>query len=429
MESKKPFFVALLVHALSSGMIILSKAVFNMGMSISVFVFYRQVAGTNVMVPFAMIFEGKNAKPLSLVTSCKIFMLSFLGITLTLNIYGLALIYTSASLGAASINCIPVITFAFAVLVRMEKVRVKSVPGIAKVGGIVVCMAGVVTLAFYKGPVLKPPFHLHTFTPQDDGHGHGHASSATKWILGCFLLLASCICWALWLVLQAQVLKSYPSKLTFTSIQCLSSAVQSFLVAIALERDPHQWKIGWNFRLLVVVYCGIFVTGVAYYLQAWVLSKKGPVFHAVMIPSNLVMTILGSVFLLGETINLGSVLGAIMLVISLYSVLWGKSKEQNTENVGCLPVQDQTQVKETAGIKPPFQTTTTDFPGWLWSGNSGFSIKSTYDERCNYPIGPIDNVWGVLKKFRGFLSLGGLGPSASMVPDCSGNLVIFGVTG
>ncbi|TYI02148.1 hypothetical protein ES332_A11G250700v1 [Gossypium tomentosum] len=302
MGSKKPFLVALLVHALSSGMILLSKAVFNMGMNISVFVFYRQVAGTIFMVPFAMVFEGKHAKPLSILTCLKIFMLASLGITLTLNIYGVALIYTSASLGAATINCIPVITFAFAVLLRMEKVRVKTVPGIAKVAGIVVCMAGVVTLAFYKGPALKPPFHLHNFRPHSgaqDGD-HDHASSAKNWIIGCFLLLASCICWALWLVLQ-----------------------------------------------------GIFVTGVAYYLQAWVIAKKGPVFHAVMIPSNLIMTSLGSVFLLGETINLGSVLGAIMLVISLYSVLWGKCKEQNVDNVSCLPVENQTQVKETAVSSSP----------------------------------------------------------------------------
>ncbi|XP_021300946.1 WAT1-related protein At5g64700-like isoform X1 [Herrania umbratica] len=353
MGSKKPFLAALLVHALSSGMTLLSKAAFNMGMSTSVFVFYRQVAGTIFLAPFAMIFEGKSAKPLSLLTFCKIFMLALLGITLTLNLYGVALIYTSASLGAATINCIPVITFAFAVLLRMEKVTVKTVPGIAKVAGILVSMAGVVTLAFYKGPVLQPLCHLH-FQPHSgqDHHADGHASSGKKWILGCFLLLVSCICWALWLVIQAQILKSYPSKITFTSIQCLSSAVQSFLVAIALERDPHQWKLGWNLGLLAVVYCGIFVTGVAYYLQAWVIAMKGPVFHAVMTPSNLVMTILGSVFLLGETINLGSVLGAILLVISLYSVLWGKSTEQNMDNnLGCLPVQAQTdcstQVKET----------------------------------------------------------------------------------
>ncbi|OMP06536.1 Drug/metabolite transporter [Corchorus capsularis] len=309
MGSKKPLLVALMAHALSSGMILLSKAAFNMGMSTSVFVFYRQIAGTILLVPLALFFEGKNPKPLSLATFCKIFMLAFLGITLTLNVYGVALIYTSAAIGAATINCIPVITIAFAVLLRMEKVTVKTVPGIAKVAGIVVCMAGAVTLAFYRGPVLKPPFHL-PFQPhgggQDGDHHSQAAASGKKWILGCFLLLVSSICWALWLVLQARVLKSYPSKLTFTSIQCLSSAVQSFLVAIAMERDPHQWKLGWNCGLLAIVYCAIFVTGVAYYFQAWVISKKGPVFHAVLTPTNLVMTILGSVFLLGETINLGS---------------------------------------------------------------------------------------------------------------------------
>ncbi|XWS44789.1 hypothetical protein CRYUN_Cryun15aG0078500 [Craigia yunnanensis] len=137
----------------------------------------------------------------------------------------------------------------------MKTVTVKIVPGIAKVAGILVCMAGVITLAFYKGPVLKPLFHLHNFQPQSGGQDDHHASSGKTWILGCFLLLVFCICWGLWLVVPAQVLKSYPSKFTFTSILYLSTAVQSFLVAIALERDPHQWKLGWNFRLLAVDYC------------------------------------------------------------------------------------------------------------------------------------------------------------------------------
>lgn len=47
------------------------------------------------------------------------------------------------------------------------------------------------------------------------------------------------------------------------------------------------------------------MNGVAYYLQAWVLAKKGPVFLAVMTPANLVMTILGSIFFLAEVVNLG----------------------------------------------------------------------------------------------------------------------------
>ena len=84
----------------------------------------------------------------------------------------------------------------------METVTVKTVPGIAKVAGILVCMAGVVTLAFYKGPVLKPLFHLHNFQPQSGGQDDHHASSDKTWILGCFLLFFFCVSWGLWLVLQ-----------------------------------------------------------------------------------------------------------------------------------------------------------------------------------------------------------------------------------
>lgn len=47
------------------------------------------------------------------------------------------------------------------------------------------------------------------------------------------------------------------------------------------------------------------VTGVTLYMQAWVLEKKGPVFQAMSQPLNLIFTMLGSIFLLGEAIHLG----------------------------------------------------------------------------------------------------------------------------
>lgn len=55
--------------------------------------------------------------------------------------------------------------------------------------------------------------------------------------------------------MQTGILRSYPSKLLFTTLQCFLSSIQSFAIAIAFERDPHQWKLGWNIRLLAVVYC------------------------------------------------------------------------------------------------------------------------------------------------------------------------------
>ena len=48
----------------------------------------------------------------------KFFLLKWARITLSLDLYGIGLIYTSASLGAATTNCLPVITFFLAVLLR-----------------------------------------------------------------------------------------------------------------------------------------------------------------------------------------------------------------------------------------------------------------------------------------------------------------------
>lgn len=50
-------------------------------------------------------------------------------------------------------------------------------------------------------------------------------------------------------------MKSYPSKLLLTLLQCFLSCVQSLVLALVMERDPSQWKLGWNVRLLAVAYC------------------------------------------------------------------------------------------------------------------------------------------------------------------------------
>lgn len=87
----------------------------------------------------------------------------------------------------------------------MEKVKIKTAAGIAKVAGLVVCMTGVAVLCFYKGPQLKPFLHHHLLESHYSHQGQQQAhdsSSGHRWIIGCFLLLVSIICWSLWLVLQ-----------------------------------------------------------------------------------------------------------------------------------------------------------------------------------------------------------------------------------
>ncbi|CAA7034763.1 unnamed protein product [Microthlaspi erraticum] len=327
METKKPYMVVTVIQLIYAIMFLISKAVFNGGMNTFVFVFYRQAFATIFLAPLAFFFERKSAPPLSFVTFIKIFMLSLFGVTLGLDLNGVALSYTSATLAAATTASLPAITFFLALFLGIETLKIKSIQGTTKLVGIAVCMGGVITLALYKGPLLKLPICPHLYHGQEHPH-RNIAGGSTSWLKGCVMMVISNILWGLWLVLQGRVLKVYPSKLYFTTLHCLLSSIQSFVIAIAFERDISAWKLGWNLRLVAVIYCGFIVTGVAYYLQSWVIEKRGPVFLSMFTPLSLVFTILSSAFLLCEIISLGSIVGGLLLIIGLYCVLWGKSREK-----------------------------------------------------------------------------------------------------
>ncbi|RCV43210.1 hypothetical protein SETIT_9G276900v2 [Setaria italica] len=207
----------------------------------------------------------------------------------------------------------------------MEAVKLRSSSGIAKVTGVALCLAGALTIALYTGPSLSPINHHRAFG--------AHAAPASKapscgtWIIGTFLMVLSNVTWSLWMVWQAVVLKEYPNKMLITTVQCVFSTVQSFVVAAVAERDFTKWKLQFDVSLLAVAYTGFVVTGVSFYLQAWCVEIKGPVFLAFWNPLCFVMTIFCSSSFLGEIVHLGSIVGGLLLVCGLYSVLWGKSRE------------------------------------------------------------------------------------------------------
>ncbi|XP_022132856.1 WAT1-related protein At5g64700-like [Momordica charantia] len=347
MDSKKPLIAAIIVQITYAGMSMLSKAAFASGMNNYIFIFYRQAFGILFLLPPTIFFKRKEVARLSLGEICKIFMLALIGRTLVLIAYALGVNYTTAILGAAAFNCLPVTTFLFAVLLRMEKVKVGKASGMAKVGGLMLCVSGILVLAFYKGPFMNPLFNYHLF--ETHSHSQSHASPHKNWVLGCFMFLISSTSAGLWYVLQALIMKTCPSPLVLTCGQTLSSSFQLFIVAIAVERDPSQWKLGWNIGLIAVLYCGILVISLGNYLSCWVIKKKGPVFLAATTPLNLIVTIIGSQFLLSDGTSLGSIIGAILLILSLYSVLWGQSKERNcgdTQNSSQLPVAAKEEIED-----------------------------------------------------------------------------------
>lgn len=135
---------------------------------------------------------------------------------------------------------------------RMEVVKLRSSSGIAKVTGVALCLAGAVTIAFYTGQSFTPVNHHRAFG--------AHAANASKapsrvtWIIGTFLMFLSNVTWSLWMVWQAVLLKEYPNKMLITTVQCVLSMLQSFVVAAVAERDFTKWKLKFDVSLLAVAY-------------------------------------------------------------------------------------------------------------------------------------------------------------------------------
>ncbi|KAK9943913.1 hypothetical protein M0R45_009503 [Rubus argutus] len=324
MERHKVYIAMLFIQFVYAGMALFSKAAISKGMNPFVFVVYRQAFATLALAPFAFFFESSKEVPLSYTLLIKIFFISLFGITLSLNLYYVAMNYTSATFAAATTTTIPAITFVMAVLLRMESISIKHVHGVAKVLGSVTSLSGALVFALVKGHPLK---FMNWFPEILDHQIHPKGSSRGDWIKGSLIMLSANTAWSLWLILQGPIVKEYPAKLRLTALQCFFSCMQSAFWTIAIERSPSAWKIGWDMHLLAVVYCGVIVTGITYWLQVWAIEKKGPVFTAMFTPLALIITAIFSAFLWKEAIYWGSIGGGVLLVAGLYSVLWGKNKE------------------------------------------------------------------------------------------------------
>lgn len=56
------------------------------------------------------------------------------------------------------------------------------------------------------------------------------------------------------LYIQAKAAQRYPCPYSFTALLNVMAAVQCFVVAVVVERDWKEWKLGWNVRLLASAY-------------------------------------------------------------------------------------------------------------------------------------------------------------------------------
>nr|GMC52247.1 protein WALLS ARE THIN 1-like [Ipomoea batatas] len=123
------------------------------------------------------------------------------------------------------------------------------------------------------------------------------------------------------------VLKKYPARLSVTSYQCFFGVIQFLIIAAFCERDPQAWLVHSGAELFSVFYAGVVASGIAFAVQIWCIDKGGPVFVAVYQPVQTLVVALVASVVLGEEFYLGGIIGAVLIIIGLYFVLWGKNEE------------------------------------------------------------------------------------------------------
>ncbi|KAJ4971702.1 hypothetical protein NE237_004801 [Protea cynaroides] len=334
MKTCLPYMAMVVVQLAYSGFTILMKISLNSGLSQFVFIVYRHLIAMLFLGPFAYVLERKQRPSMSLSIMIKIFVLSSIGTTVYLNVYYTGLNYTSPTVACALGNVIPGFTFVMALLLRMEKVRIKSAKGSAKVIGTLICIAGALTFTFWKEGYLFESFFKNPLIDINPTGGsvHGLRHHKEDWIKGALLILTSYIAWSAWLILQSLVFSVYPAPLSLNTLICFFASLQTSVLALIFERDPASWRLEWNVQLLTIFYSGIVNSGFVSYLQTWCIGKKGPVFSAMFTPLSLLIVGIFSAIFFAEQLHLGSLIGAFFTVVGLYTVLWGKSTDTCSED-------------------------------------------------------------------------------------------------
>ncbi|XP_071689246.1 WAT1-related protein At4g30420-like [Rutidosis leptorrhynchoides] len=321
-ELYKPLLVMLVLQFTYGAVSISTRASLLEGMNPRVFVVYRQAVATLVISPIAYFSRSKTSCSIGWKSFWLIFVAALIGITTNQMIYLEGLYLASASAASAMFNLVPAITFVAASIVGYEPINFRSLRTVAKIIGTAVCVTSAAAMALIKGPKL-----LNAHLPQSNSLLLNSAESDTLWLLGCLCLFASACCWSFWLIIQVPVSRNYPDHLSLSAWMCCIATVQS--ATVVWFTDPHldAWKIDSYLQLGSLLYAGIVGSGISIFAQSWIIQKRGPVFSAMFNPLNtVIVTFFASIFL-QEQIYVGSVVGAVGIVIGLYVVLWGKAKD------------------------------------------------------------------------------------------------------
>ncbi|KAF8118113.1 hypothetical protein N665_0006s0112 [Sinapis alba] len=333
LEKAKPFVAVVYIQILYALMSIVAKIALNEGLSPHILVAYRMAVATTIIAPFALFLERKSRPKLTFNILFRISILSLFEPVVEQNLYYKGMKLTTATFTSALCNALPAITFIMACIFKVEKVNIKKRHSQAKLVGTIVAIGGAMLMTFVKGSTIELPW-----TNKSKGlNGQSHGMNTPKQGdigRGSVMLVASCFSWSCYIILQANIQNLYQAELSLTALMCFMGTVEATVVALILERhNMSAWNFHNDMRLYASIYGGV-VSGLAYYVIGWTAKERGPVFVSAFNPLSMVMVAILSSIVFFEEMYVGRVAGSVIIVIGIYLVLWGKSKDRKK---GTLP--------------------------------------------------------------------------------------------
>ncbi|CAM8891242.1 unnamed protein product [Rhodiola kirilowii] len=324
-----PLVAMITVEFTNVGLNTIFKAATLRGMSYYVFIVYSYVVATLVLLPLALI-TSRNTRELPRFTFslfCKIVGLGIIGVTAQVLAFA-GIDYASPTLASAIGNLTPAFTFIFAVIFGLEKVAVRSSVSQAKFLGTLVSITGAFVVVFYKGPAV-----MSTSSPTSTSLQLPQSPTQRNWILGGTLLATEYLLLAIWYIVQTKIIKLYPSEPLVVLLYNVTAMVLSIPVCLFREPDLSAWKLRPDIGLAAIVYSGLFGSGFSTVVHTWGLRIKGPVYISIFRPLSIIIAAAMGFVFLGDNLYLGSVIGAVIISMGFYAVMWGKAREIRDDEV------------------------------------------------------------------------------------------------
>ncbi|KAF5178161.1 Wat1-related protein [Thalictrum thalictroides] len=327
-EWHQPILIMVVIDFALAIVNLLLKKVLDEGIDHLVLITYRTSMATILLAPIAYFWERKSRPNLTAGILSRLFLSALIGATFTQYFFLLGMQYTSATFACAFVNVVPVLTFMMALPFGLETVDIKSKAGRAKILGTIVCVGGAMLLTLYRGIPLTNQSHSRSGTNLSLNRPHSINKIRTqRWTIGSIALIAGALFWSSWFLIQAKISKRFPCQYSSTAIMNFFSALQSAILRLIINRDISVWILKGKSEILTVLYAGMVGSGLCFVGMSWCVKKKGPLFTAAFSPLIQIIVAMFDFTILHEQLHLGSVLGSILVIIGLYILLWGKSKE------------------------------------------------------------------------------------------------------